>query len=66
MSKVDDAHPLDIAEAIEAALDVPGSHLQGEKTLNLLLRSDGHQVTRKALLEKFGEGWLRLSFPSGE
>jgi len=62
MSKVDDAHRLDILEAIEATLSVPGNHLHGEKALNLLLRADGNQVTRKALCDKFGEGWLRLSF----
>jgi hypothetical protein len=62
MSKVDDTHPLDILEAIEATFTVPGNHLHGEKALNLLLRADGYQVTRKALCDKFGEGWLRLSF----
>jgi hypothetical protein len=62
MSEVDDAHPEDILEAIEAALSVPGNHLQGDKVLNFLLRADGKQVTRKALCDKFGEGWLHLSF----
>jgi hypothetical protein len=62
MSKIDDTHPLDILEVIEAVLSEPGEHLHGERALNFLLRAEGNQVTRKALRDKFGDEWLRLSF----